>query len=219
MSSTPYNPLEKRNLAQSIVDALFEQAPRSLADTDGLVGAGVYAIYYTGSFPLYHGISQLNIEGKFRQPIYVGKAIPKGGRKGGLGKDAGIGDALRSRLRIHAVSIAEATNLNLDDFWYRSLVVDDVWIPLGENAVIEWFRPAWNLALDGFGIKVPGKGRIGQRASDWDTLHPGRSLATGLAPSSRTLGELESRIEAFLLGGPGHATTESETDGETEEEV
>ena len=214
MSSSPYNPLEKRNLARSIVDSLFQQAPRALSDTAALVGAGVYAIYYTGDFPLYRPISQLNIGGQFRQPIYVGKAIPKGGRKGGLGQDASIGDALRNRLRIHAVSIAEATNLNLDDFWYRSLVVDDVWIPLGENAVIEWFRPAWNLALDGFGIKVPGKGRIGQRASDWDTLHPGRSLAVGLASSSRVLEDLKARLQTFFLSSQEDVANDPEAEGE-----
>jgi hypothetical protein len=202
LSATPYNPLEKVNLAQSIVGALFEQPARPLSDTVALIGAGVYAIYYTGALELYHPISELNKNGRFRQPIYVGKAIPKGGRKGGLGKDAGIGDALRSRLRIHAGSIAEASNLNIDDFWYRALVVDDVWIPLGENAVIEWFRPVWNLALDGFGIKVPGKGRLGQRSSDWDTLHPGRSLAKGLALSNPAVDVLEQRIIAFLAGKP-----------------
>jgi len=218
MSATPYNPLEKENLAQSIVGALFEQPARQLSDTNGLIGAGVYAIYYTGDFHLYHSIRERNKDGHFRQPIYVGKAIPKGGRKGGLGKDAGVGDALRSRLRIHAVSIAEAANLNIVDFWYRALVVDDVWIPLGENAVIEWFRPVWNLALDGFGIKVPGRGRLGQRSSDWDTLHPGRSLAKGLAPSSRVVSELEERILTFLAGSPAVYDESAESEDTEEEE-
>lgn len=201
MSSGPYNPLEKKNLAQSIVDALFAQPARALTDTAGLVGAGVYAIYYTGDFELYHPIAALNRDGQFQQPIYVGKAIPKGGRKGGLGQDSGVGNALRSRIAIHAASIAEVENLNLEDFYYRALVVDDVWIPLGENAVIEWFRPLWNLALDGFGIKVPGQGRMGQRASDWDTLHPGRNLARGLSPSDRTVQQLADRLLKFLLAG------------------
>lgn len=214
MSSTPYNPLEKENLAQSIVGALFEQRARPLADTAGVIGAGVYAIYYTGDFELYRPVRELNKDGRFRQPIYVGKAIPKGGRKGGLGKDAGVGDALRSRLRIHGVSIAETNNLKIEDFWYRALVVDDVWIPLGENAVIEWFRPVWNLALDGFGIKVPGKGRLGQRSSDWDTLHPGRSLAQGLAPSSRSVSDLEARIRSFFDGvfDSGYDSSEAEAE-------
>jgi hypothetical protein len=45
-------------------------------------GAGIYAIYYKGNFPLYVKISTKNKTG-FVQPIYAGKAIPEGGRKGG----------------------------------------------------------------------------------------------------------------------------------------
>jgi hypothetical protein len=194
-----YNPLEKANLAQSIVSALFDQPVRRLTDTTGLVGAGVYAIYYTGPFPLYGPVTALNAQ-KPTQPIYVGKAIPKGGRKGGLSTDSGVGTALRDRLRIHMSSIAQAANLDLEDFTYQALVVDDVWIPLGENAIIEWLKPVWNLALDGFGIKVPGRGRLNQRRSEWDTLHPGRGLAEGLPPNSRTVQELSDRVTRFLAG-------------------
>ncbi|MBL8260560.1 MAG: Eco29kI family restriction endonuclease, partial [Candidatus Competibacteraceae bacterium] len=45
--------------------------------------------------------------------------------------------ALRDRLRQHATSIDQAENLELGDFHYRCLVVDDIWIPLGENMMIE----------------------------------------------------------------------------------
>lgn len=199
MSRSPvYNPLAKLNLAKSIVGALFKQPPRKLSDTEALAGAGVYAIYYTGNLEVYDPISARNIESQFRQPIYVGKAIPKGGRKGGLDKDAGAGNALRDRIRIHAASIEQAENLDIGDFWYRALVVDDVWIPLGENAVIEWFKPVWNVVLDGFGIKEPGAGRAGQRRSEWDTIHPGRGLAGRLPPNTRSADELILRVEAFL---------------------
>jgi hypothetical protein len=198
--STPYNPLEKLHLAQSIVGELFKQQPRKLSDTGALYGAGIYALYYTGPFEPYVPIASLNMDGEFKQPIYVGKAIPKGGRKGGLSKDSSRGDALRSRLRIHAASIAEVDNLNVEDFSYRALVVDDIWIPLGENAVIEWFKPVWNVALDGFGIKVPGKGRSNQRRSEWDTVHPGRQLAGELPPNSRAAEQLLERIYEFLHG-------------------
>lgn len=135
-------------------------------------------------------------------PIYVGKAIPKGGRKGGLGKDAGQGAALRDRLRQHAASVAEASNLELGDFWIRHLVVDDVWIPLGENMLIERFKPLWNRAIDGFGNKDPGKRRATQYRSPWDVLHPGRVFAEKLAEGGLTRTYLLKRVDDYLSGRP-----------------
>jgi hypothetical protein len=40
--------------------------------------------------------------------------------------------------------------------------------------MIEQFRPIWNLVIDGFGNKDPGKRRATQYRSLWDVLHPGR---------------------------------------------
>ena len=77
---TPYNPLDKINLAQSIATAMLVQYPLPIAQTEDVTGAGVYAIYYTGEFDLYQPISKQNKLERFEQPIYVGKAIPKGGR-------------------------------------------------------------------------------------------------------------------------------------------
>lgn len=137
----PYNPLDKMNLGKSVAGALLDQAVVALSDTTELQGAGVYAIYYTGSFPAYEPVAARNRNEEFRQPIYVGKAIPKGGRKGGITTDTNKGTALRDRLRQHAASINQAVNLDLNDFYYRCLAVDDIWIPLGENMLIETFRP------------------------------------------------------------------------------
>ena len=80
----PYNPLEKANLAASIVRAILESPVKSLSETSHLIGAGVYVIYYTGKLKCYASVAAENRGGKFAQPIYIGKAIPKGGRKGGL---------------------------------------------------------------------------------------------------------------------------------------
>ncbi len=153
----PYNPLDKQNLARSIEIELLQRPPIPLGECDGIVGAGVYVIYYTGEFPAYSQIASANREGQFKSPIYVGKAIPKGGRKGGLTKDSAVGRALAERLRQHASSVNEANNLQLDDFHARHLVVEDIWIPLGENMLIETFKPVWNGAIDGFGNKDPGR--------------------------------------------------------------
>lgn len=64
---------------------------------------------------------------------------------------------MRDRLGQHHSYIDEADNLSVEDFWFRVLVVDEIFIPLGENMLIEAFRPVWNLVIDGFGNKDPGE--------------------------------------------------------------
>lgn len=198
----PYNPLAKANLGESVADALMRGPVRSLRETGHLLGAGVYAIYYVGGFAAYAPIAARNANSTFEQPIYVGKAVPKGARKGGTGFDAGKGNALRNRLREHAASIDEASNLDLSDFHYRALTVDDIWIPLGENVVIEKFQPLWNRVIDGFGNKTPGERRAMQKRSSWDVLHPGRKFVEqlGLAAGKLTVEQIEQRVTDFFAG-------------------
>jgi hypothetical protein len=196
----PYNPLDKMNLGRSVADALLLQPVAALAAASDLVGAGVYAIYYTGNFAPYLPVSERNREGRNGQPIYVGKAVPKGARRGGLTFDASTGRALRDRLRQHAASIREATNLHLDDFFFRSLTIDDIWIPLGENMMIELYRPIWNVVIDGFGNKTPGVRRETQYRSSWDVLHPGRRFAERLADGGTTTEMLVNRLESYFAG-------------------
>jgi hypothetical protein len=198
----PYNPLDKMNLGRSVAEALLLRPVSPLTQTADLVGAGVYAIYYSGSFEPYQPVVEKNKDGAFGQPIYVGKAVPKGARKGGLAFDASKGKALRDRLRQHAGSIDEATNISLEDFHFRSLIVDDIWIPLGENMMIEQFRPIWNLVIDGFGNKDPGVRRASQYRSPWDVLHPGRQFAEKLADGSVTVQALISRLAEYFAGRP-----------------
>ena len=198
--SGPYNPLDKLNLGRSVAEALLLTEIAPLAQVGNIVGAGVYAIYYSGAFEPYAPVAEKNMGGHFGQPIYVGKAVPKGARKGGLAFDASKGRALRDRLRQHAASIEEAQNLNLAHFYFRSLVVDDIWIPLGENMMIEQFKPIWNLVIDGFGNKDPGKRRATQYRSYWDVLHPGRQFAEKLATGGTTAEMLVTRLKAHFAG-------------------
>ena len=197
---SPYNPLDKINLGKSVAQALLAQAVVALAETAELQGAGVYAIYYTGPFPAYEPIVTPNRNDEFWRPIYVGKAIPKGGRKGGITADASKGTALRDRLRQHAASIEQANNLELQDFHYRCLMVDDIWIPLGENMLIETFKPIWNIVIDGFGNKDPGNRRATQYRSSWDTLHPGRTFAEKLAGGGITPEAISRKLERHFAG-------------------
>ena len=202
MISAPFNPLDKNNLARSIEFELVGREPSALAETELIRGAGVYAIYYAGELEFYKRIRADVGTKRFDRPIYVGKAIPKGGRKGGLSTDASRGTALRDRLRQHASSIAEATNLNEHDFWIRHLTVDDIWIPLGENVLIERFKPLWNRALDGFGNKDPGRRRATQYRSPWDVMHPGRAFTHKLADGGLTFEFLTKRVDDYLSGRP-----------------
>ena len=180
------------------------------------LGAGIYAIYYTGRFKPYRRVAEQNRNNKFEQPIYVGKAVPPGARKGGFGLSTAPGPALFKRLNEHKSSIAAAENLKVGDFSCRYLVSDDIWIPLGESLLIESFQPLWNVLIEGFGIHTPGKGRKKQVRSKWDTLHPGHGLASDLPPNPTTSAELEQMIADFFAGrvvptiSPEEAVTEEE---------
>jgi len=91
-------------------------------------------------------------------------------------------------------------NIEVPDFEYRSLVVDDVWIPLGENMLIETFKPLWNLVVPGFGNNPTGGPRSGQSVSFWDILHPGRPGA-GVGPKGR-LEDIVERIQTYCSEHP-----------------
>ena len=199
----PFNPLDKANLAESIERALASSAPVALRDLERFNGAGIYALYYTGDFPAYERLSQYN-KLLLELPIYVGKADSKGRRKGGDFLVEGVrGTTLWTRLCQHGKSIEQAENLDLDDFVCRFLVVDDLWVPLGESLLISKYAPIWNSLVDGFGNHDPGKGRLSGMRPRWDTLHPGRRWAEGLSPNpmqpnqiiEEIKNELESRYE------------------------
>lgn len=195
----PFNPLDKRNLGESVADALLETTIQPLPP-EPFIGAGVYVLYYIGPFSAYRELSKINIAAQFRCPIYVGKAVPAGARKGGLGLDVAHGQALWRRLSEHAESISSVENLDLNDFYCRFLVVDDIWIPLAESMLIERFKPVWNRVLDGFGNHDPGSGRHSGKMPPWDCLHPGRSWASRLQPCAFTKDQLIDRVETYLDG-------------------
>lgn len=166
------------------------------------VGAGIYMIYYTGDFELYQPIASANSGRKFNQPIYVGKATPAGSRKGGKGLDTPHGEALWKRLDDHAESIEAATNLRLADFRIRWLVVDEVFIQLGETLLISHYKPLWNIVIDGFGNHAPGKGRKGGKKPLWDVLHPGRKWAKKLKAAA-TVEDIRGAIKCHFVENVG----------------
>lgn len=199
MAQTPFNPLDKRRLGESVANALLKRPVGPLPPDERFEGAGIYAIYYTGGVPFYRPLAERNQRNKYELPIYVGKAVPPGARKGGFGLDTAPGSVLWNRLNEHSQSL-QSVALPLRDFRCRYLVADDIWIPLGENLLIEMFRPLWNVVVAGFGNHDPGRGRRGQEKSAWDTLHPGRSWAATLPDHPKSPAELHATVADFFAG-------------------
>nr|VFK37839.1 MAG: Eco29kI restriction endonuclease [Candidatus Kentron sp. SD]VFK42500.1 MAG: Eco29kI restriction endonuclease [Candidatus Kentron sp. SD] len=197
----PSNPLDKRHLGESVGRAMLSQPAIPLQGLRAFNGAGIYAIYYTGGFPCYQPISERNRNARFEAPIYVGKAAPKGARKGGE-LDVVPGKVLHNRLGQHAKSILDASNLDLADFHCRYLIVDDIWIPLGESLLIAKFNPLWNKLIDGFGNHNPGKGRHAGLRPRWDVLHPGRPWADLCQPRDETASHITREVSDYLRNNP-----------------
>lgn len=209
----PYNPLEKENLGRSVTHSLLNSEPIPLSAIQRFAGAGVYAIYYLGDFDAYAPLHNWNHGyNEFHLPIYVGKAVPTGGRKGSV--DSGVspkGSALCRRLDEHRKSVEDAMNLSVSDFWCRYLVVDDIWIPLGESLLIQVYRPLWNSVVDGFGNHDPGGGRYKGAKPSWDTLHPGRHWADNCSPSKSSELEIRAQIQKFWSNYKGPTIPEFPT--------
>ena len=189
-----WDPLTYENLMAGTV-AHFEKQPlQPLMASDAIEGSGIYALYYQGEFPEYRPIADSIC------PIYVGKAVPPGARKGSGELDVAA-PALRRRLKDHAKSIDSAGNLKIDDFFFRALAIVPVWIVFAEQALIKQYEPVWNVCLEGFGKHDQGKNRAGTLRSWWDTFHPGRSstrLAFRGMQDGRTIAEASKRVRKHL---------------------
>ena len=184
-----YDPLTYDNLmAGTILE--FERRPLlRLADDISVRGPGIYCLVYAGHFEVYGEIAASG------NPVYVGKAVPPGSRRGDTVNIES--PALRTRLREHVRSIDQAMNLDKKDFQYRYLAIEPVWITLAERFAIDHYKPVWNRCLDGFGDHDPGSGRYNGEKSWWDTMHPGRGWADNLR-QVKTLEEAIERVRTFF---------------------
>lgn len=193
----PFDPLAYDNIAKSTVGALLDRPVSGLGGALPFCGAGIYAIYYSGPFEPYVRLSGVAWE----VPIYVGKAVPPGARKGIDSRSTARSQVLYARLKQHAKSVDDADNLALEDFSCRHLVVEHVWIRLAEQVLVRRFRPLWNSVIDGFGNHPPGKGRRAMRRPRWDIVHPGRSWAAELTAQETAediLREIQAHLDAWL---------------------
>lgn len=190
-----FDPLNRVNLGRSLETALLSRPLTPLTSVPPFWGSGIYAIYFRGSDA--HAIYG-RLAGS-PSPLYVGRAVPEGARKGLVEEDEGRrSKALWIRLDEHRYSIEQAPDLNVEDFRCRWLVADMLFVPMAERLMIQTYRPLWNLLIDGFGNHDPGSGRYDQERSRWDTLHPGRYWAPRLAEPPYTATELLTQARAHL---------------------
>lgn len=187
-----YNPLDYDNLTRNCIQELMQRGPFDipLDKVERPQGAGVYALFYKGADAMYAKVRSLDAT----WPIYVGKAVPPGARKGAARAGAAT---LYGRINEHAKSIQAARNLNVTDFVCRYLVVTPLWITMAERFLIQHFHPVWNSCLDGFGNHAPGKGRTAGEVSWWDALHPGRPWAVELR-QTRNAAQAKKKLADFL---------------------
>jgi Eco29kI restriction endonuclease len=184
-----YDPASTHNLSRDVVRELLAQPFGPMPPAQRFVGAGIYALYYAGSDPVYAAVSDPKCR---KGPIYVGKSRPAKNEK-----DA----PLYSRLRDHATSIGQAPNLNVAEFRCRYLILVPAWIRPSEDFLEDYYQPLWNKVLKGFGNRAVGGTRTGQQASLWDTLHGGRAGAA-TAAQRRNRQDIVKAVAAHLAAHP-----------------
>lgn len=195
-----FDPTDPKVIARIVADTLLLQDREPLAGVgkQPFYGAGVYAIYYSGKFPAYHPISDID------HPIYVGKADPA---EIHAASASAQGTRLHTRLKDHERSITDAENLSIEDFDCRHLVVRSAWIETAEDLLINWFRPVWNSETKvcyGFGKHGDKAATRKNERSPWDTIHPGRPWATSddNTPNKRSAEDILKAIDAHFSENP-----------------
>jgi hypothetical protein len=184
-----------QSVVQEVIEFLEQTDAYALPLPDRFNGPGVYVLYYHGDFEPYAPIAASNEE-ELSEPIYVGKAVPKGRRQGRARSSDSA--ELYKRISEHRRSIDKAENLAPEDFSCQFVILEeemsDVIVTV-ESALIRRHRPIWNAVIDGFGNHDPGKGRYDQQPSEWDTLHPGRAWVEKLQGEPRDRDDIIGKIE------------------------
>lgn len=207
-----FDPSNPKIVGRFVALALVAQPRNRLGEVGAFYGSGVYAIYYTGGFSRYAPLANSET------PIYVGQAAPAISNARTAPEQ---GDRLSRRLNDHRGNIGRATTtLSIEDFEFRSLVVQSGWETAAEDYLIHLFRPIWNSETD----LVYGLGKHGDlattranRRSPWDTLHPGRAWAAGSTADAKTVARIDEELTEHFARHPVYPNLQSVLDSFIEE--
>jgi hypothetical protein len=199
-----FDPSNPKVVGRFVSLAMVAQDRRPLGDIPKFYGSGVYAIYYTGSFPAYQPISGTET------PIYVGQASPSiSNARSPLEQGA----KLSGRLNDHRKNINKATStLDIVDFEFRSLVVQSGWETAAEDYLIHLFRPIWNSEtsiLYGLGKHGDSATTRANKRSPWDTLHPGRAWAAETAVDAKSIVQINAELANHFAAHPAYPNLDS----------
>jgi hypothetical protein len=201
--SSVFDPTDPKIPGKVVALSLVAQPRVKIDGMPPFYGSGVYAIYYSGDDPAYRALRGSE------HPIYVGKADPVSGRA----KDPhDQGTKLHARLQEHGRSIRNATNLHIDDFDCRALVVATGWQKSAEDYLISVFRPIWNSEVNiCFGIGKHGDSALTRKnkRSPWDTMHPGRAWANATEGDQWSRPEIVAKIQAHFSKSPPFESREA----------
>ena len=189
-----------KSVVKEAVEFITQTPVHSLPPITDFAGVGVYALYYLGSFDHYSHIARQSQQ-DYRQPIYIGKAVPAGWRTARTAH-TDQDKALYQRLQEHARSISSVESLEVHDFRCRFMILNGVetdLISAVESELIRTYRPLWNTVVDGFGNHDPGGGRYNQARSEWDVLHSGRGWADRLTGPAPQLEDIIAKIQQLGL--------------------
>jgi hypothetical protein len=194
----PSNP----NLVGRFVALALVAQPRCpLSSVPKTYGSGIYAIYYNGGLDWYEPISRTET------PIYVGTASPAVPNARNPFEQ---GARLSERIAYHAGNIGKAaTTLSLEDFEFRSLVVQSGWEKQAESYLINLFRPVWNKetrVVSGFGKHGDSAEMRQHGRSPWDTLHPARTWAGGSSSDQKPTEQIKAELFDHFRANPPYAS-------------
>lgn len=182
-----FDPLAVENVGVTLAVELLQQPTVDFPPSSPFKGAGVYALYYTGSNPAYAPLVALDA-GKCTYPVYIGRAQRESKNQGFNPRPSNKGE-LYNRIKKHFDSVSQANNIDPSDFKVRYLVLKPAYINLAESVLIMAFRPPWNGM--GLGSNVTGGPRMAGKGSMWDALHPGRKgRPAGTAATAQAATEL-----------------------------
>lgn len=188
-----FDPSNPKIVGRFVALALVAQPRSPLNEISRFYGSGIYAFYYRGAFPEYAPISGTET------PIYVGTASPA---VSNARTPFEQGDRLSDRISYHAKNIAKATStLGLDDFEFRSLVVQSGWEKQAEAYLIHLFQPIWNKEmkiLAGFGKHGDSASMRQHGRSPWDTLHPARAWAGDSTSDQKSPGQIRAELSSHF---------------------